>query len=202
MHKTDLCVYVRILNSFRSNIKYFRKLIYYIEKDMQVFLKSAAATDRDESDAAGCIVVLMSSEGIRAEDVSSVLSSFAVNDAVVVLAVMDDYDISSAESELRDMCRAICYLNTTDSKQRLEEFVRRVENEVTHDLRKAFAEATSHSEVEAYYLKNADDPEAARLAQEAQDRLDEEQRIKEDILESIENGTMKMTEELKKFLES
>lgn len=174
----------------------------FAEKDMQVFLKSAAATDRDESDAAGCIVVLMSSEGIRAEDVSSVLSSFAVNDAVVVLAVMDDYDISSAESELRDMCRAICYLNTTDSKQRLEEFVRRVENEVTHDLRKAFAEATSHSEVEAYYLKNADDPEAARLAQEAQDRLDEEQRIKEDILESIENGTMKMTEELKKFLES
>jgi hypothetical protein len=100
------------------------------------------------------------------------------------------------------MCRAILYLKTTDSKQRIEEFVRRAENEVTHDLRKAFAEATSHSEVEAYYLRNADDPEAAKLAQEAQDRLDEERRIKEDILESIENGTMQMTDELKKFLES
>ena len=173
----------------------------FAEKDMQTILRSAGMQAGDRSDDAGCIVVLISREGIRTEDVSNVLSDYA-EDAVIVFAVMDDYDFSSMESDSGNMCRTICYLRTTDSKQRLEEFVRRVEEEVTHDLKKAFEEAASHSEVEAYYLKNADDPEAARLAREAQDRLDEEQRIKDDILESIENGTMKMTEELKKFLES
>ena len=174
----------------------------FSEKDMQAVLRTAAMADQDGSDDAGCIVVLMSRDGIRAENVSSVLADNADSEGIVVLALIDGYDISSQGDDLRDMCRAICYLRTADSKQRLEEFVRLVENEVTHDLRKAFEGATSHSEVEAFYLKNADNPEALKLAQEAQDRLDGEQRIKEDILESIERGTMKMTDELKKFLES
>lgn len=176
----------------------------FLEKDMQTVLVTADEKEenRPEAKEAGCIVILMSQNGIRAEDIDTLLPDHAEDDSVMVFAAMDDYDISSQEDNLREKSRVLCHIRNTDSKLRLEEFIRRAENEITNDLRKAFTEASSHSEVESYYLRNDSDPEAAGLAEEAHDRLDEEQRIKDDLLEAIENGTMQMTDELKKFLES
>ena len=45
-------------------------------------------------------------------------------------------------------------------------------------------------------------PAAGRCIFSPAQRLDEEERIKDDIRESIARGTMQMTEQLKKFLES
>ena len=49
---------------------------------------------------------------------------------------------------------------------------------------------------------NCNDPEEAeRLAEEAHDRLDEEAQIRENLLNSVRLGTMKMTPELQKLLD-
>ena len=98
--------------------------------------------------------------------------------------------------------KAAYNLYDPENKSLMEDIVRRVEQDISHDYAKAFSEARSHNEVETYLKRNYANPEAERMAQEAHDRLDEEERIKEDIRNSIEMGTMKLTDELKKFLES
>ena len=176
----------------------------FLEKDMQAYVGSADAPEESgiALEDAGCIVVLISGSGIKAEEAAGALPDNAKEDTASVLVALDSCETGTQEASLERSFRKICHLKRSDPESKLEEVVRLAEYEMTHDLRQAFTDASSHSEAEAYYLRNTDDPEAARLLQEAQDRLDEEQRIKEDILESIERGTMKMTEELKKYLES
>ncbi len=159
-------------------------------KDMQTFLQVGPDTPTGATDV-GCVVRLLSSD--------APLGWATDDDARQVSLLVDGYEPPASALPAGG---TVYLLTGSPSRQRLEELVRRVETDVTHDLKKAFAQAASHSEVESYYLNSAQDPEAARLAREAQERLDEEERIKDDIRESLARGTMQMTEQLKKFLES
>ncbi|MBR5641638.1 MAG: toll/interleukin-1 receptor domain-containing protein [Firmicutes bacterium] len=171
----------------------------FIEKDMQAFLNGdAGKTAADCS----CVLVLLSEASDKSAALEQSVSEAAKADPAFISLLVDDPEPSGRWDDLLEQSKARHYLSKESSKRKLEEIVRRVETDITHDLRKAFADARSHSEVESYYLQNRDDPEAAKLAQEAQDRLDDEQRMKEDLREAVENGTMQLTDELKKFLES
>lgn len=175
-------------------------------KDMQVILDACDRPDLEIRNAeavaeTGCVLVLLSDHGLQDRFLDRIVSEAAASGSILIFVIAAGYEVSDHENKLLQNCAGKYYLNNPLSDGQIAEIVRRVEADVTHDLRKAFSEAQSHSEVEAYYLKNQADPEAERLAREAQDRLDEEQRIKDDILESIERGTMKMTEELRKYLE-
>ena len=77
----------------------------------------------------------------------------------------------------------------------------RIETYVTDNVTNLFKKAKSHNEVWQLQM-NCDNPEEAEhLAEEAHDRLDEQDRIKDDILNAISRGTMKMTPELQKMLD-
>ena len=169
------------------------------DKDLQV---SVSITDSPEKpineNGAGCVVPLLSKDGLSSGDLDSLLSNVKREKAMIIPVLAGDYTGPVPGSEYSH----VYFLRDPYSGSLREEIVRRIETDMTHDLRKAFSEARSHGEVEAYYINNQDDPEAARLAQEAHDRLDEERRIREDIEEQIERGTMKMTDELKKYLDS
>ncbi len=169
----------------------------FIDKDMQTFL---SVDDVREEDA-GAVVLLLSRNGLGREQAAQAVARARESGANITAVVIDGYDIRPLEDLLDGKDGRVVYsLGRSDGRMRLEELVRHVEADTTHDFRKAFAEARSHSEVESYYLQNMDDPEAERLAAEAQERLDEEERIKEDLRESVERGTMKLTEELRKYL--
>ena len=106
------------------------------------------------------------------------------------------------QESLHEQFEAVYYLKNRENLQTKEEIGRRIETVMTHDMRKAFSRARSHSEVESYLLDSPDDPELRRMAEEAHDRLEEERRIREDIEAQVERGFMKMTPELKKYLDS
>jgi hypothetical protein len=171
----------------------------FIEKDMQAFLNGEVA---EAAPDCSCVLVLLSDASDRSAALEQNVFEAMKSGPAFISLLVDEPDLSGRWDDLREQSKAVHYLSAEASKRKLEEVVRRVETDITHDLRKAFADARSHSEVESYYLQNRDDPDAARLAQEAQDRLDDEQRMKEDLREAVENGTMQLTDELKKFLES
>ena len=171
----------------------------FIEKDMQAFLNGDASGTAPDCSS---VLVFLSEASDRSAALEQNVSEAAKSDPAFISLLVDDPELSGRWDDLLEQSKAMHYLPAEASKCKLEEVVRRVEMDITHDLRKAFADARSHSEVESYYLQNRDDPEAARLAQEAQDRLDDEQRMKDDLREAVENGTMQLTDELKKFLES
>ena len=171
----------------------------FIEKDMQAFLNADAA---EKTPDCSCVLVILSEASDRSAALEQSVYAAAKAGPAFISVLVGDPELSGRWDDLREQSKATHYLSAEASKRKLEEFVRRIETDITHDLRKAFAGARSHSEVESYYLQNRDDPEAEHLAQEAQDRLDDEQRMKEDLLEAVKNGTMQMTDELKKFLES
>lgn len=77
----------------------------------------------------------------------------------------------------------------------------RIETAVSDDVRSLFGKAKSHNEAWHLQMNCNDLEEAERLAEEAHDRLDEEAQIRENLLNSVRLGTMKMTPELQKLLD-
>ena len=179
----------------------FRRL--FDEKETQVSVRIVhTAEDPVTENEAGCIIPLLSGVGIHAEHLDALLSRIDGNQSMIMPILTGNYTDSRSEINSDGRFPHVFHLDDVNSLSLREEIVRRIETAMTHDLRKAFGEARSHSEVESYYLDHPDDPEAARLAEEAHDRLDEERRIREDIEEHLARGTMKMTPELKKYLDS
>ena len=179
----------------------FRRL--FEEKETQVSVRIVRTAEEPiTEDEAGCIIPLLSRNGIRTEHLNTLFSMIDGNQSMIIPVLTGEY--TDARSEINSDSRYphVFLLSDRNNLSLREEIVRRIEAAMTNDLRKAFGEARSHNEVESYHLDHPDDPEAARLAQEAHDRLDEERRIREDIEEQLERGTMKMTPELKKYLDS
>ena len=175
----------------------------FTEKEMQVSVRITGTPEEpiDENEA-GCIVPLLSRNGIRTEALDTLFSRTDTNRTMIIPILTGEYSDARFKIQAESRYPHIYLLSDPGSLSLQEEIVRRIETAMTDDLRKAFGEARSHNEVESYHLDHPDDPEAARLAQEAHDRLDEERRIREDIEEQLERGTMKMTPELKKYLDS
>ena len=178
----------------------FRRL--FTEKEMQVSVRIAGTEEAIGEIEAGCIVPLMSRNGIRTEALDTLFSRTDASRTMIIPVLTGEY--ADARPDIRPDGRFphIYRLYDPGSLSLREEIVRHIETDMTHDFRKAFGEAKSHSEVESYYLNHTDDPEAAQLAGEAHDRLEEERRIREDIEEHLARGTMQMTPELKKYLDS
>ena len=179
----------------------FRRL--FTEKEMQVSVRITGSPEEplDEHEA-GCIVPLLSENGIRTEALDTLFSRTDTGRAMIIPVLAGKYTGARPEIRPDGRCAHLYSLSDPGSLSLREEIVRRIETDMTHDLRKAFGEARSHSEVESYQLNHPEDPEAAQLAEEAHDRLEEERRIREDIEEHLARGTMKMTPELKKYLDS
>ena len=175
----------------------------FTEKEMQVSLRITGTLEEpiDENEA-GCIVTLLSRNGIRTEALDTLFGRADTSCTMIIPVLTGEYTDVRSEIQSDSRYPHIYLLSDPGSLSLREEIVRHIETDMTHDLRKAFGEAQSHSEVESYYLNHTDDPEAAQLAQEAHDRLEEERRIREDIEEHLARGTMKMTPELKKYLDS
>ncbi len=175
----------------------------FTEKEMQVSVRIAGSPEKpiDENEA-GCIVPLLSRNGIRTETLDTLFSRTDTSRTMIIPVLTGEYRDARSEIQSDSRFPHIYLLSDPGSLSLREEIVRHIETDMTHDLRKAFGEAKSHGEVESYYLNHADDPEAAQLAQEAHDRLEEERRIREDIEEHLARGTMQMTPELKKYLDS
>ena len=185
----------------------------FIQKDMQAIISQyEPAENRNLMDHLkkqtengrefGCILAFLSRSGIQAEETAEILPEAKENGMQIIPVLVDGYDPAAFIDTFRNQCGSALMLRRSFSDAQIEEFVRITEERITHDLRKAFSEAKSHQEIETYYAEHLDDAEAKRLAEEAHDRLDDEEQIKEDLRESIRLGTMKMTEELRKFLES
>lgn len=149
----------------------------------------------------GCILTFLSRNGIHAGKLHEILAGEG-NALHLVPVLAEGYDASPYLDSFGRQCGAAFKLSRNSPDEVLDRIVRWTEASITHDLRKVFSEAKSHNEIESYYADNVDDPEAKRLAVEAHERLDEEERIKEDLWNSIRAGTMKMTDELRKFLEN
>ena len=179
----------------------FRRL--FTEKEMQVSVRITGSPEEplDEHEA-GCIVPLLSENGIRTEALDTLFSRTDTGRTMIIPVLAGKYTGARPEIRPDGRCAHLYSLSDPGSLSLREEIVRRIETDMTHDLRKAFGEARSHSEVESYQLNHPEDPEAAQLAEEAHDRLEEERRIREDIEEHLARGTMKMTPELKKYLDS
>ena len=185
----------------------------FIQKDMQATISQYDAAEdgtlaehlkkqAENGKEYGCILTFLSRDGIQAEQLAEMLPE-AIESGMSILPVLTEgYDPTEYIDTFRTTCNAAFQLRRDFSDAKLEEFVRMTEERITHDMRKAFSEAKSHREIESYHMEHLGDPEAERLAEEAHDRLDELEQIKEDLMNSVRMGTMKMTEELKKFLES
>ena len=184
----------------------------FIAKDLQATVSEYDAAEngslaehlkKQTEDGAeyGCILALLSRNGIHAGQIREILAGEG-NTQHLIPVMVDGYDASQLIDSSGTRYEAAFKVKRNSPDAELDRTVRWTEANITHDLRKAFSEATSHNEIESYYANNMDDPEAKRLAEEAHDRLDDDERIKDDIRESIRRGTMKMTEELRKFLES
>ena len=177
----------------------------FSEKDMQTSLRivSLPAAGSVSEAQAGVIVPLLSSGGLQAEHLEALFSKETKECAMIIPILIGKYgNDSSTGKALSDRYPALYHLEDPEDTSVKDRIVRQIETDKTHDLKKAFEAAKSHNEIWSYEMKHHNDPEAARLAEEAHDRLDEEERMKDDIRNAIELGTMKMTEELRKYLDS
>ena len=175
----------------------------FTEKDMQASIRVVRLPSAEpiRETQAGCIVPLLSYGGIRSEQLESLFSRETKAGAKIIPVMIGGYGDSGSRKVLSDQYPALYRLENPDDTSGKDRIVRQIETDVTQDFRKAFKEAKSHNEIWSYEMKHSGNPEAERLAAEAHDRLDEEERMKDDIRNAIENGTMKMTEKLRKFLE-
>ena len=176
----------------------------FMEKDMQASIKiiSLPAAEPIHETQAGCIVPLLSHGGILSEQLDTLFSEETKASAKIIPVMIGGYGDSGSREILSGRYPALYRLEDPDNSSAKDRIVRQIETDVTQDFKKAFKAAKSHNEVWSYEMKHTDSPEAKRLAEEAHDRLDEEERMKDDIRNAIESGTMKMTDELRKFLES
>lgn len=175
----------------------------FMEKDMQASIKiiSLPAAEPIHETQAGCIVPLLSHGGILSEQLDTLFSEETKASAKIIPVMIGGYGDSGSREILSGRYPALYRLEDPDNSSGKDRIVRQIETDVTQDFKKAFKEAKSHNEVWSYEMKYSGSPEAKRLAEEAHDRLDDEERMKDDILNAIESGTMKMTDELRKFLE-
>lgn len=176
----------------------------FIEKDMQASIRvvSLPSAESISETQAGCIVPLLDYGGIQSEHLDGLFSKETKAVAKIIPIMVGEYSDSGSSEVLSSEFPALYRLENPDSSSGKDRIVRQIEADVTQDFKQAFKEAKSHNEVWSYEAKHHGNPEAERLAEEAHDRLDEEERIKDDIRNAIENGTMKMTDKLKKYLES
>jgi hypothetical protein len=177
----------------------------FIEKDMQASIRTVklpAAEPINETQA-GIIVPLLTCDGIQAEHLE-LLFGKECKDSVMIIPVMIGENLidENTEDALIDRYKALYCIPDPENSDQKDRIVRQIEIDKTHDLKKAFENAKSHNEVWSYEKKHQDNPVAARMAQEAHDRLDREADLKDDILNAVECGSMEMTDSLRKYLDS
>lgn len=149
----------------------------------------------------GTLIMILSNEGIKSRSFDVEIKRIVNSGADIISISLDGFAISEYWN-MNNKCKENYYIEGADKETWINELVRKIEFDIACDLNKAFSQAESHREISQYYMKTQNNPEAERMAQEAHDRLDEKERIKDDILKAIEQGTMKMTDKVKKFLES
>lgn len=184
----------------RSLAEEFRN--FFVRKDMQASVRVVGLPPEAlREDEAGCVVPILSDTGLRESHLAALFSG-TDRGKTRIIPLLTGTMAEARQESLHEQFEAVYYLKNRENLQTKEEIGRRIETVMTHDMRKAFSRARSHSEVESYLLDSPDDPELRRMAEEAHDRLEEERRIREDIEAQVERGFMKMTPELKKYLDS